>query len=286
VNLHRLRDGKVVALLLVLALAVVVLFNQFAPTRSGFSAQITNSTNSAGTAAPNTCTGQVGFDATTAKALFAYKFTETTGSTTAADFSGKAANGTYQGPMTASTPSPIACPRDPGSSWLLNGSSNFVSTPAIQQNPTTFSEEVWFRTTVAGGLLIGFGGSQVAVSGQHDRQTYLNTNGQLVFGTYNNGTQVVTSPKSYNDGSWHHVVSTMSAATGMRLYVDGSLVASNANYTAPENYSGYWRIGYDTISGWPGAPSNYSFTGSMRFAAVYGTVLTAAQVSAHSAAGR
>jgi hypothetical protein len=286
VNLHRLRDGKVVALLLVLALAVVVLFNQFAPTRSGFSAQITNSTNSAGTAAPNTCTGQVGFDATTAKALFAYKFTETTGSTTAADFSGKAANGTYQGPMAASTPSPVACPRDPGSSWLLNGSSNFVSTPAIQQNPTTFSEEVWFRTTVAGGLLIGFGGSQVAVSGQHDRQTYLNTNGQLVFGTYNNGTQVVTSPKSYNDGSWHHVVSTMSAATGMRLYVDGALVGSNANYTAPENYNGYWRIGYDTISGWPGAPSNYSFTGSMRFAAVYGTVLTAAQVSAHSAAGR
>jgi hypothetical protein len=286
VNLHRLRDGKVVALLLVLALAVVVLFNQFAPTRSGFSAQIANSTNTAGTAAPNTCTGQVGFDASASKALFAYKFTEATGSTTAADFSGKAANGTYQGPMAASTPSPVACPRDPGSSWLLNGSSNFVSTPAIQQNPTTFSEEVWFRTTVAGGLLIGFGGSQVAVSGQHDRQTYLNTNGQLVFGTYNNGTQVVTSPKSYNDGSWHHVVSTMSAATGMRLYVDGALVGSNANYTAPENYNGYWRIGYDTISGWPGAPSNYSFTGSMRFAAVYGTVLTAAQVSAHSAAGR
>ncbi|NII41799.1 hypothetical protein E9228_002446 [Curtobacterium flaccumfaciens] len=285
-NLHRLRDGKVVAVLLVVALAVLIVLNQFAPTRSAFTAKVTNGSNSAGTAASNTCTGSVGFDAASSSALFAYKLTEPTGSTTAADFSGTGANGTYQGGMTASTPSPIACPRDAGSSWSLNGTSNFVSTPTAQQNPVTFSEEVWFRTSVAGGLLIGFGGSQVSVSGQHDRQVYLNTNGQLVFGTYNNGTQVVTSPKTYNDGAWHHVVATMSAASGMRLYVDGASVASNTSYTAPENYTGYWRIGYDTISGWPGAPSNYYFTGSMRFAAVYKTALTAAQVSSHYAAGR
>ena len=284
-NLHRLRDGRVVAVLLVLALAAVILFNQFAPTRSAFSARITNSSDTAGTAPSNTCTGQVGFDATSAKAVFAYKLTEATGSTAATDFSGKRANGTYQGAMTASTPSPIACPRDPGTSWLLNGSSNFVSTPTLQQNPTAFSEEVWFRTSVAGGLLIGFGGSQVSVSGQHDRQTYLNTSGQVVFGTYSGGNQVITSSKSYNDGTWHHVVSTMSAATGMQLYVDGAVVASNANYTAPEPYNGYWRIGYDTTSGWPGTASNYYFTGSMRFAAVYGTALTGAQVSAHYTAG-
>ncbi|WIB36250.1 hypothetical protein [Curtobacterium sp. MCJR17_043] len=113
VNPGRLRDGKVVALLLVVALAVVLLVNQFAPTRSGFSAKVTNGSNSAGTAASNTCTGAVGFDATASNALFAYKLTEPSGSTTAADFSGKGANGTYQGGMTASTPSPIACPPRP-----------------------------------------------------------------------------------------------------------------------------------------------------------------------------
>jgi hypothetical protein len=282
----RLRDGKVVAVLLVVALAVVILLNQFAPTRSAFSATVTNASNSAGTAASNTCTGSVGFDAASSKALFAYKLTEPAGSTTAVDFSGAGFTGTYQGVMTASTPSPIACPRDAGSSWSLNGTSNFVSTPTAQQNPVTFSEEVWFRTSVAGGLLIGFGGSQVSVSGQHDRQVYLNTSGQLVFGSYSGGTQVVTSPKAYNDGAWHHVVATMSAATGMRLYVDGASVASNAKYTAPESYTGYWRIGYDTTSGWPGAPSNSFFTGSMRFAAVYSSVLSATQVANHYSAGR
>jgi hypothetical protein len=282
--LARLRDGRVVAAVLVLALAVVVLLNHFAPTRSAYGARVTNDTNTAATAPYFTCTGAVGAD--TAGALYAYRFTEASNAKTATDWSGKASNGTYQGTMTAATPSPNACPRDGGSAYVLDGSTSFVSTPKSIANPTTFSEEVWFRTTVAGGLLVGFGSNQTASSGQHDRQIYLNTAGQLVFGAYNGTTQVVTSPKAYTDGAWHHVVSTMSATNGMKLYVDGTLVAANAAYKNPENYTGYFRIGYDMISGWPGAPANYYFTGSMRYAAVYSTELTAAQVAAHAAAGR
>ncbi len=165
------------------------------------------------------------------------------------------------------TANPAACSRDGGPAYTLNGSTSFVSTPRAYANPTTFSEEVWFRTTVAGGLLIGFGSNQVATSGQHDRQIYVNTSGQLVFGSYNGTTQVITSPKAVTDGAWHHVVSTMSPTNGMRLYLDGTLVASNTAFKAPENYTGYFRIGYDTISGWPGAPSREYFTGSMRYAA-------------------
>jgi hypothetical protein len=283
-RIQRLRDGRVIALVLVLALAVVALLNAFAPTRSAFSARVAGSANTAATAPYFTCTGAVGAD--TANALFAYKLTEASGSTTATDWSGKAANGTYQGSMVASTPSPNACPRDTGSSYQLNGSTSFVSTPKSYVNPTTFSEEVWFRTTVAGGMLIGFGTNQTAASGQHDRQVYLNTSGQIVFGSYSSTTQVVTSPKTYTDGAWHHMVATMSASTGMRLYLDGTLVASNAAYTAPENDTGYFRIGYDTLSGWPGQPANFFFTGSIRYAAVYSTVLTATQVANHATAGR
>ena len=282
-NLRQLRDGRLVALLLVVALAVVVLVAQGGLTRSAFSATVTNTGNSAATAPYFTCTAAVAADASTA--VFAYRLGEASGSTTAVDSSGKGANGTYQGSMTATTPTPNACPRDTGRSYVLNGSTSFVSTPSSFRNPTTFSEEVWFRTTVPGGMLMGFGSNQVATSGQHDRQIYINTSGQLVFGAYSGTTQVVTSPTAYNDGSWHHVVATMSASTGMRLYADGVLVASNAAYTAPENATGYWRIGYDTISGWPGAPSNYWFTGSMRFAAVYSSVLTPTQVANHYAAG-
>lgn len=280
----RLRDGKLIALLMVVALAALIAFNQFTPTRSGFSAQVTNGSNTAGTAANFTCTGAVGVDR--ANALFAYKLAEPSNSTSAADFSGANANGTYRGTMTAATPNPNACPRDAGSSYVLNGTSSFVSTPTSYANPTTFSEEVWFKTTVAGGYIMGFGQQQVNTSGQHDRLIYLNTAGQVVFGTYSGAVQVVTSPKTYNDGAWHHVVATLSSGTGMNLYLDGTLVASNANYSAAENYTGYWRIGYDTVSGWPGTASNYYFTGSLRYAAVYKTVLTQSQVTNHYAAGR
>jgi hypothetical protein len=280
---HRLRDGKVVAVLLVVALAVVLLLNQFAPTRSAFSAKVTDSANSAGTAAYFKCATAV--DADNANALFTYQLTEAAGSRTAVDDSGKGANGSYQGSMATSTATPKACPRDTGGAYVLDGSTSFVATPTMYRNPTTFSEEVWFRTTVAGGLLIGFGSNQVMTSGQHDRQVYLNTSGQLVFGTYSSTTQVVTSPKAYSDGAWHHVVATMSSTTGMRLYADGALVAANSAYTAPENASGYFRIGYDTVTGWPGA-GNYYFAGSMRFAAVYSSVLSTTQVTNHYNAGR
>ncbi|WIB77746.1 LamG domain-containing protein [Curtobacterium sp. MCPF17_002] len=283
-RLQHLRDGRVIALVLIVGLVVVALLNAFSPTRSAYSARIATSGNTAATAPYFTCTAAVGAD--TANALFAYRLTEASGASTAVDWSGKGLNGTYQGTMAATTPSPNACPRDTGSSWLLNGSTNFVSTPRSYASPATYSEEVWFKTTVAGGMLIGFGSNQVTASGQHDRQVYLNTGGQLVFGTYSGTTQVVTSPKAYTDGTWHHVVATQSAGTGMRLYVDGSLVASNTAFTAAEPYTGYFRVGYDTVSGWPGQPANFAFTGSMRYAAVYSTVLSATQVANHAAAGR
>lgn len=251
---------------------------------AGFTAKIGNGSNTAATAPYFKCSAAEAADS--AGSSFQYYLNEASGSTTAIDSDGTAANGTYQGAMTTSTATPIACPRDTGGAYALNGSSSFVTTPSSYANPTTFSEEVWFKTTVAGGLLIGFGSNQITTSGQHDRQVYLNTSGKLVFGAYNGGIQVVTSPQSYTDGKWHHMAATMSASTGMRLYADGTLVASNTTYTTAENYTGYFRIGYDTISGWPGTASNYYFTGQMRYAAVYSTVLTAGQISNHYAAGQ
>jgi hypothetical protein len=72
----------------------------------------------------------------------------------------------------------------------------------------------------------------------------------------------------------------------MRLYLDGKLVGSDATTTAAETTStGYWRIGYDTIgSSWTKAPASAYFSGRMRYAAVYTSVLTATQIQNHAAA--
>jgi len=253
-------------------------------TNGAYTAAITNTNNSAASSAAFfTCSSA--FAADKANAVFAYALNEASGSTTATDAATGAYPGTYRGSMTSTNVSPQACPRDAGGAYTLNGSTSQLTNSLMAQGPSTFSTELWFKTTVKGGKLIGFGNSASGSSSAYDRHTYVSTTGQLVFGTYNNGYQTLTSPANVADGAWHHVVSTMSPSTGMTLYVDGARVAGNTAFTAPESNTGYWRIGYDNTSGWPNPGNNY-FTGSMRFAALYKTALTATQVKAHYDAGR
>ena len=110
----------------------------------------------------------------------------------------------------------------------------------------------------------------------------MGTSGQLYFGIALN--QTTHSTSAYNDGTWHLVQASLSSA-GIALYVDGALVASNAKVTTPQNYDGYWRVGYESTDGWSGHGNNF-FTGTIDEAAVYPTVLGPSRVAAHYLAGR
>ena len=99
--------------------------------------------------------------------------------------------------------------------------------------PQVFSTELWFRTTTTtGGKLIGFGDSATANSSGYDRHVYMDAQGRLNFGVYPGSARVVTSPNSYNDGQWHHVVSSLSA-DGQQLWVDGRLVGADEYLAKP-----------------------------------------------------
>ena len=272
------RRSAILVITVALCLAALV-----APATSGaYISRITNSTNTGRTAVNFTCAGAVTTDRVSA--YFAFALNEASGSTAAVDASNNAVNGTYVGSMTTSTATPTACKRDIGGAYMLNGSTSFVTTPTLITNPQVFSVEVWFKTTVASGKLIGFGNTVSGVSTQYDRHLYINTGGKIVLGIYNGAARTIVSPASYNDGLWHHVVGTVSSA-GMVLYMDGAVVASNATFTVSETYNGYWRVGYDNQAGWPLIGANRFFTGSMKFAAAYSVALTAAQVRQHYAAG-
>jgi PKD repeat protein len=149
--------------------------------------------------------------------------------------------------------------------------------------PQVFTEEAWFKTTsTSGGKIIGFGNSRTAASGTADRHVYLTNNGRVAFGVTTAST--LTSTASYNNGQWHHVAATMGAA-GMRLYVDGTLVGSNA-VTSGASYTGYWRIGGDTISSsYPNRPTSTALAGSIDDVSVYPTALTEATIQAHRQLG-
>ena len=70
-------------------------------------------------------------------------------------------------------------------------------------------------------------------------------------------------------------------ADGMKLYVDGAVVATNRQ-TQAQDYTGYWRVGGDQA--WGPNDSQY-FAGSIDEAAVYSSVLSSDDVESHYVAG-
>ena len=100
----------------------------------------------------------------------------------------------------------------------------------------------------------------------------MSNSGSIYFGVRPDmGTRVtVNSPLTYRDNQWHHVVGTL-GGDGMKLYVDGSMVASNAGVTKAQVYRGYWRVGGDRLSSWPAAPTREAITASLDEIAVYPT---------------
>jgi PKD repeat protein len=201
-----------------------------------------------------------------------WRLSDTSGST-ASDSSTNLDNGIYYGGATLGAP---GLPTLGGNTAVqFDGSSGMVSSTMAFNNPTTYSEEAWFKTaTNVGGKLIGFGNIQDGLSSGYDRHIYMQDNGQLVFGTYTNQTNTITSGSAYNDNQWHHVVATQGAPDGMRLYVDGALVGTNPQ-TSAQDYTGYWKVGGDRT--W--SSSSPYFNGTIDEVAVYPTVLTASQVA-------
>ena len=146
----------------------------------------------------------------------------------------------------------------------------------------TYSVEAWVKTTSAtGGMIVGDGLWQTADSQVVNRLLYLDAAGDAHFGVYNAGVNTsIAGIVPINDGSWHHVVGTVGASGGA-LYVDGAKVAGSAAMADTSVYFGHWRVGGDSLTGWPLAPANGYLAGSIADAAIYPTALSAAKVLLH-----
>jgi sugar lactone lactonase YvrE len=172
-----------------------------------------------------------------------------------------------------------------GQAWSFDGN-GFLATATEVNNPQSFTLECWFSTTTQqGGALLGFCDSQSGQPGNYDRFIYMDDNGYLHFGVYNNNLYTADSALAYNDGNWHHVAATISASGGANLYVDGALVANNPNASVAQNYSGYWRIGEDDLDGWPSQPSNADFNGAIAQVSIYSRPLSSVEIQALYNAG-
>ena len=165
---------------------------------------------------------------------------------------------------------------------------------------TSFSVEAWVRTSsTAGGEVVGYGTYPSANSVDTDRTLYLGPDGRAFFGVWgNNARTTISSTGPVNDGAWHHLVGTVSAADGMRLFIDGARVASGASPGSTSVISGHWRVGGDILNGWPTVPTAlpvfgprgtpptpadpFALDGSIADVAVYPAALAADRVAAHA----
>ncbi len=166
---------------------------------------------------------------------------------TVADTSRNENPGVYAGGVTLGEASPVAA--STGTAVGFDGVDGTIGSASTFTNPTVYTESAWFTTTTThGGKIIGFGNEQSGYSNNYDRHVYMENSGQLTFGVWTGAANIATTSLSYNDGKWHQVVATQDA-TGMKLYVDGALVATNPQ-TQAQAYTGYWRVGGD--SDWGG----------------------------------
>jgi gliding motility-associated-like protein len=193
------------------------------------------------------------------------------------DLSGNSNNGILQnGPL--SVPGRFGIPN---AAYSFNGTNQYISTSNAFSNPSVFTIAVWFKTTTtSGGKIIGFGNNQSGASTICDRHIYMTNGGKLVFGVNNGSIKTINSGgEIYNDGQWHYVIGVLSG-TGMKLYVDGVLLSQDATVTSAQNYTGYWRLGYDDIpSTWPSAPTSSFFNGQLDDTYIYDTEIPASSIA-------
>ncbi len=177
-------------------------------------------------------------------------------------------------------------------------SAYIVSTSAVPA-PTTFSVSLWFKTTVKGGKLAGFGNSAAAASTTYDRQLWLTSNGYLALGVQYSGSKYTcVGSTNLADGNWHLVVASVtqtgsgsgSTVAGATWTDDGVAVpqCTAGGPTALVTYTGYWHFGGDslrTADGWTSVPTSSAFAGQLDETAVWSEALTQADVKQLYAAG-
>ncbi len=151
--------------------------------------------------------------------------------------------------------------------------------------PTVFTVQAWVKTTsTSGGQIMGFGSAITGASTYNDRSLYMDNGGRLYFGvTPVTAPRSIASSAAYNNGLWHQVTATLSSA-GMKLYVDGALVASRTDTTNGFNQYGWWRVGGDTLTSFPGTRSSNFLKATIDEVAVYPSELTASRISSQYAA--
>ena len=208
---------------------------------------------------------------------------------TLTDASGHNLAGSYSGPgVTLAQPSALKADDDPAIALDgATGTATIADNAALRMERTqTFTVEAWVNTTTSTGFLAV--ASKMANVAPYQGWELGITAGKpylFLINTWSTNAIYRTGSNNVADGQWHHLVATYdgsSRAAGVNFSVDGT--ADAAPTTVVDTLTA------TTISAAPvtigsRAASAYYFPGRLDDIAVYPTVLPAARVAVHAAAG-
>ncbi len=228
----------------------------------------------------NTYTPQVGADAP----LAYWPLNETSGAI-AYDYAGSGNNATIIGSMTlgAAGPQPPAFIgfNAGNTAYQFDGTSAYIAcgTNVSIAGTSDFTVEAWIKTAANAVSMIA---SQRETNGYNgEYQFEVTASGTLSISIYGNNTYQfngLSSAKTVNDGSWHHVAFVRSGNTGT-IYADGVTVATTNATVQPLNATFPTYIGIDHRD------NADFFNGEMASVAIYNQALSANRVLAHAVAG-
>lgn len=226
---------------------------------------------------------------------FYWAYNEASGST----FTDSSGNG-RTGTLVSGARSTGSCAANASSVFTLTATTGSAVSAASSAPPADITLETWFKTaangTTGGGRMIGYGDSASGSSATYDRTLYMDNAGHVCFYMkFSPGNPIsICTSGTYNDGAWHLAdVSIVGGSNqGARaLYIDGGSPLAGATNRTAYTYSGYWRVGTDSIADLQSAgttlgsanagPTNSGWPGTLDNTAVYSAILTQAQVTAH-----
>lgn len=242
-------------------------------TMGGFSAEVANTVNTAGSGQWSTA-GCLATALSYGDALFVYDGAREP-SRVVTDASTAGNNGWLLGPRRSASSEPCA---DTGPTGIFFRRRTQIGWAGPwMYNPATYTMAAWVNTTRATGVITRFSGASTV---EGDRQLYL-TGGVLAFGVGIDGQGGwLSGGPAIDDGQWHHVAVTVDGANAV-LYVDGTSVATTVLSSSGRAVTGWWWWGAGPQGGWPGAAGgNAGFVGGMRVIAGYDRALTPGEVAA------
>lgn len=91
---------------------------------------------------------------------------------------------------------------------------------------------------------------------------------------------VTTTSGGYNDGQWHFAVGTWASGSPVRIYIDGILNNSSANYSGVA-YPAVADVNLNIGSSYNSGSTAFKFKGSIRDCKVFNTALDADEIAAY-----